>query len=464
MELRPELTTRQQTALSPRLYQSMKILRLSAPDLLELLHKELDENPALEIPEPSDYDHDAGLSAERQLWEDYVRADGSRQGSFQGERPLNVSELAASPVTLSDHLTLQLDLEGLPVEEHRIGLALIGSLDDDGYLRDSVECIAGAIGEPAARVEQVLTVLQGLDPPGVGARDLEECLRIQLLQMKAGRLAVEIVARFLPEVARNAYGEIARAVKAPLARVEKAVALIRELNPVPGSLFDVSPPAGAVIPDVFLLVEEGRVRVLANRETLPPLKLNQVYQELAAAGEAGPETVDYIKNKIRDATRLIRDLKQRRATITRVAEAIAGHQPDFFTRGPAYLRPLSIEDIARELEVHPSTISRAILGKYMNTPFGIFEFRYFFSSGYTTAGGERLAANAVKKRISELIAREDARKPLSDQKIATLLAGEEIRISRRTVAKYREEMGALPSWQRKKIGICRDTLPGSSGE
>jgi len=442
----------------------MKILRLSAPDLLELLHKELDENPALEIPEPSDYDHDAGLSAERQLWEDYVRADGSRQGSFQGERPLNVSELAASPVTLSDHLTLQLDLEGLPVEEHRIGLALIGSLDDDGYLRDSVECIAGAIGEPAARVEQVLTVLQGLDPPGVGARDLEECLRIQLLQMKAGRLAVEIVARFLPEVARNAYGEIARAVKAPLARVEKAVALIRELNPVPGSLFDVSPPAGAVIPDVFLLVEEGRVRVLANRETLPPLKLNQVYQELAAAGEAGPETVDYIKNKIRDATRLIRDLKQRRATITRVAEAIAGHQPDFFTRGPAYLRPLSIEDIARELEVHPSTISRAILGKYMNTPFGIFEFRYFFSSGYTTAGGERLAANAVKKRISELIAREDARKPLSDQKIATLLAGEEIRISRRTVAKYREEMGALPSWQRKKIGICRDTLPGSSGE
>lgn len=461
MELRPELTARQQTALSPRLYQSMKILRMSAPDLLELLRKEIDENPALEIPEPSDYDHETGVSAERRLWEDYVRADGARQGSgtFKGERPVSAVDLAASPVTLSDHLTLQLDLEDLPANEHRIGLAIIGSLGDNGYLRDAPVCIAEAIGETPERVEKVLGVIQSFDPPGVAARDLEECLLIQLRQLKAGKLSMQVASCCLPEVARNAFSEIARRLKAPQARVERAVALIRELNPVPGSLFDVGPPAAAVIPDVFTYLDGKEVKVLANRETMPPLKLNQTYKELATASEAGEETIGYIKDKIKEASRLIRDFKQRRATITRVARAIAEEQPGFFSRGPAYLRPLSVEEIARKLDVHPSTISRAILGKYMNTPFGIFEFRYFFSSGYSAADGEKLAANAVKQRIARLIADEDTTKPLSDQKIAELLAGESIKISRRTVAKYREEMGALPSWQRKKLGRCRIGTP-----
>lgn len=441
----------------------MKILRMSAQDLMELLQKELNENPALEIPEPADYDHDAGMAAERRLWDDYSRSD-SGGGAFRGARPINVTELAVSPVTLADHLTLQLDLEALPPELHRIGLALIGSLGDSGYLRDSVECVADTLDLPVEKVEGVLTVIQGFDPPGVACRDLEECLLLQVRQMKGGRLAEKIISSCLPLVARNAYAEIARAVSAPAPRVEKAVALIRELNPVPGSLFDTSPPAGAIIPDVFTFKDETGIKVLPNRETLPSLKLNQTYRELAQSGDANPDTIEYIKAKIKEASRLIRDFQQRRATIDRVAQAIAVEQPDFFDRGPAFLRPLSVEAIARKLDVHPSTISRAILGKYMNTPYGILEFRFFFSAGYSAAGGEKLAANAVKKRISKLIADEDPQKPLSDQKLVGLLGAESITISRRTVAKYREEMGALPSWQRKKIGGCRDASARTDGE
>lgn len=462
MELKPQLSARQQQTLSPRLYQSMKILRMSAQDLMELLQKELDENPALEIPEPADYAQDAGMAAERRLWEDYSRTGSG--SSHRGGRPANVTELAVSPVTLADHLTLQLDLEDLPPEEHRIGLALIGSLGDSGYLRDSVGCIAGTLRQPVEQVEKVLAVIQGFDPPGIACRGLEECLLLQVRQMKGGKLAERIITDCLPMVARNAYAEIARAVAAPVARVEKAVALIRELNPVPGSLFDASPPAGAIIPDVFTFKDETGIKVLANRETLPSLKLNQTYRELARSGDASPETIEYIKARIKEASRLIRDFQQRRATIDRVAQAIVEEQPDFFDRGPAYLRPLSVEAIARKLDVHPSTISRAVLGKYMNTPYGIFEFRFFLSAGYSAAGGERLAANAVKKRISELIAREDPQKPLSDQKLTGLLEAESINISRRTVAKYREEMGALPSWQRKKISSCRDASGAAGGE
>jgi RNA polymerase sigma-54 factor len=463
MELRQEIAAKQQTSLSPRLYQSMKILRMSAQDLLELMQQELDENPALEIPEPADYEKSSN-AAERQLWEDFTRTGNHATGGTRyGEQTASAADLAASPVTLADHLTLQLDLEDLPETKHCIGLALIGSLSEDGYLRDSVDCIADTIDAPVERVESVLAVIQGFDPPGIAARNLEECLLIQLQLLGSTRLARVIVTHCLPEVARNAYSEIARKVDAPVSRVENEVAVIRELNPTPGSLFDTSPPAGAVIPDVFTFKSETGIQVLANRESLPPLKLNQTYKEMAKAGDTNAETAAYIKTKIKKASQLIRDFKQRRATITRVASAIAEEQESFFDRGPAHLRPLTVEDIALKLDVHPSTISRAILGKYMNTPFGILEFRYFFSGGYSRAGGEELSANAVKKRLSVIVARENPLKPLSDQKIAELLAAEQIEISRRTVAKYREEMGTLPSWQRRKLGRCRKSGKSAAG-
>ncbi|MFA5802656.1 MAG: RNA polymerase factor sigma-54 [Thermoleophilia bacterium] len=453
MNLKPVLTTApttsQQLVLSPRLYQSLSILRLGAFELQELIQKELDENPTLEIPEAADFEAEPGQVSERELWDDYL---GANRGDRGGGNTATPGELTACAETLSEHLTLQLHLENLTDARRRIGLAIIGSLDEDGYLREPVEELAATINKPAAEIEDVLRIVQRFDPPGVAARNLEECLAIQLEQIGAGETAIRIVREFLPQVAHNAFGEIAKSLGVSNLKVRRAVEVIRSLCPSPGSLFDTSPPAAAVIPDVYARVDRGRIRILANREIVPSLKLSRLYQEMASKkSDAEPATTAYIKDKLQEASRLIRDIDHRRTTVTKVARAIAEAQPEFFTQGPEHLRPLGLEKIAASLDVHPSTISRALLGKYMSTPHGIFEFRYFFSSGYAAAkGGEGLAANAVKKRLAGIIAREDAQHPLSDQKLVGQLKENDISISRRTVAKYREQLGIAPSWERKK--------------
>ncbi|MHB1390432.1 MAG: RNA polymerase factor sigma-54 [Thermoleophilia bacterium] len=465
MELKPKIQTRQQLALSPRLYQSLKVLRLSAHELQEVIQKELDENPTLEIPEPADFDVDLGRvesegAIERELWRDLAAA-GRDEGAADRRDPMrpsqgvNAAELTASPVTLAEHLTVQLNLARLSPRQHRVALAIIGNLDEDGYLRETAADIAANINHSVTGVEDVLQVVQGFDPPGIAARSLEECLIIQLRQLRAGELARQIVEHHLPYVARGDMAGIARSLHVPVARVQRAVSVIRDLNPSPGSLFDSNPAAAAVIPDVYVIRDKGRIRVLANRELVPSLHVSQLYRQIAdSAKKTGSppdqETADYIKTRIRKASRLIRDIDQRRATVTRVARAIAEAQPEFFTEGPGSLRPLALNDIASKLKVHPSTISRAILDKYMSTPWGIMEFRYFFSAGYAGSGAAGMAATAVKKRLQQLIEDEDLLRPFSDQKLATLLKQRQIPISRRTVAKYREEMSIPPSWDRKR--------------
>lgn len=452
MELKPSLAARPQLSLSPRLYQSLKILRLTAADLQQLIQEELNENPVLEMPEPSDFGSREDSHSERELWHDFL-ASRSRDAAARGDgsAPLNPPELAASPVTLADHLTLQLDLEELDGPRRHAGLAIIGSLDDDGYLRDNTLEIAAATGVARADIEAALVTVQRFDPPGVAARSLEECLLLQLGQIGGNRLAGQIIRSHLPRVARGAFAEIAREIAAPVARVRQAVALIRSLNPSPGSLFDTGPPAGAIVPDVFVDISQGQVQVIPNRELLPPLRLSRLYRDMAADGDSlDRDTRKFVKSKLREATCLIRDIEQRRATVTDVARAIAEAQREFFRQGPGSLKPLSLDDVAGALKVHPSTISRAVLGKYMSTPYGVFELRYFFAAGYAAADGKHLAATAIKKRLSRLIAGEDPRRPLSDRKLADLLKVEKIDISRRTVAKYREAAGTPPSWMRKQ--------------
>lgn len=453
MEIKPVLNTRQELALSPRLYQSLRILRLTAFDLQELIQKELDENPALEIPETPESTETGAEAADQGLWDEYLSAnrDSTAADRRQGV-PLNPTELTASPVTLADHLSLQLDLENLSAAERAIGAAIIGSLDDHGYLRESLETLARAAGRQPAEVSAVLKRVQRFDPPGIAARSLEECLLLQLDQLQDDTIARKIITDHLSRLARNDITGIARSLAVHPERVKKAVALIRGLDPSPGARFDTAPPAGAIIPDVYISQDRNGVHILANRDILPSLKLSSICQELAAAGKGAmdEETHSYVRARLRTAAQLIRDIDQRRTTVTRVAEAIAAAQPGFFRYGPAGLRPLSLDDIASRLEVHPSTVSRSIIGKYMSTPFGVFEFRYFFASGYDNGSSEGVAATAVKQRLSELIAAEDPRRPLSDQKLADLLKLEQIDISRRTVAKYREQAGIPPSWQRKR--------------
>ncbi len=450
---RPALCQRQQLSPSPRLYQRLKILSSSSAGVHKLVQQQINENPLLEMSEPAGPED--GLPG-RELWEDYIRVEFHRPGAARETALQSPADLAASPVSLADHLTLQLNLRRLTKEKHRIGMVIIGSLDDGGYLREPVAEVAQSANASGKEVEAILAIIQRFDPPGVAARSLEECLLIQLDQLERRQdsdLAANIVKESLSQVGRSALPGIARELGVRLSQVEKAVALIRSLNPAPGSLFDINPSAAPVIPDVYIGRQHGRIQVLAGRETLPRLKLDSYYQKMAFSSK-DVKTSQYLKTKIKEATNLIKDVEQRGAMVTNVARAIAAAQADFFTGGPALLKPLHLEDIASRLGVHPSTISRAVADKYASTPYGIFELRYFFSGGYLTGGGNELAATAVKKQLRQLIAGEDKRRPHSDQKLAGLLKNNSISISRRTVAKYRGEARIPPSWQRKKKAAC----------
>ncbi len=445
----PLLTVRQRTVLAPQLYQGLKVLRMGAAELQQLIQDELNENPVLELPEPVD----PGLTVEpqpyRELWNEYIGANRVHDSGRQGETPHpNPVELTASPTTLAEHLGVQLELQDLTKAQKRIGRAIIGSLDDNGYLRDTIASLSETTGEPSGEVEKVLAVIQGFDPPGIAARSLEECLLNQMDPDDAQGLPGKIVSHCLPQLGRGSIGRIARMLSEDRYRIEYAISLIRRLSPSPGSQFDTSPPAGAAIPDVFIRKSGDGWAILANREITPSLSISRDCERLVEK-LADADAREYIKAKSERARQLIRDVNQRRLTLTRVARAIANAQEEFFEKGRDSLKPMNLDDIARVLDVNPSTVSRAIQGKYMSTPFGIFEFKFFFSTGYAVASGPDLSATALKERLKKMIAAEDGRRPLSDQKLADALKRESISISRRTVTKYREELGLPASWQRK---------------
>ena len=449
MKLDQSITVRQQVSLSPHMIQGLRVLRLSGLELRELIQEQIIENPALELPEPE------GLSmtgeAERSLWDDYsqVGPDAPRGGIPEGDRPSPV-ELTASPESLADYLSLQLDLQELTPDQRRIGAVIIGSLDDDGYLREDIAKIAELAGTGTEAVETVLAVVQGFDPPGIAARDLGECLLNQMAGKDARGLPGRIVDQCLPLLARGSLCEIAESLSVSSSAVNDAASLIRRLNPAPGGAFEAGPAAAAVIPDVFIKKSHGELAVLANHQVTPALTLSKACRRLADNPGSGTQEKDYIRKQIKRATELIREIEQRRLTLTSVARAIADTQPDFFETGPSRLRPASLDDVASILDVHASTVSRAIQGKYLSTAFGIFEFKYFFPSGCATDDGRQLAAVAIKEQLGKLVEAEDRHSPLSDGSLAKLLGETGIRISRRTVAKYREEMELPSSYQRRE--------------
>lgn len=426
----------------------LNVLRLNAVELRELIQEQLVENPAIELPDPGDTLGRA--EAERALWDDYSRSSPEgRGGAYGREDSHDPVELAASPESLADHLSLQLDLEELTPAQRRIGAVIIGSLDGEGYLRESIDKLAELTATTATEVKAVLEVVQGFDPAGIAARDLGECLLMQMDADQASSLPGRIVRDCLPLLARGAHCEIAQALSAGSNEVKEAILLIRELNPSPGAAFDNAPSPAAVIPDVFIRIANGGPVVLANSRVTPSLSVSRACQRMAADPETGTVERRYIRERIRRATELIREVEQRRLTLTEVARAIAETQQEFFQSGPERLRPACLEDVATRLDVHISTVSRAIQGKFLSTAFGIFEFKYFFPSGCATADGRSLAAPAIKQYLGELIGSEDNARPLSDDKLCRMLSGSGIRISRRTVAKYREEMGLPSSYERR---------------
>ncbi len=462
---------RQQLVLAPQLRQSLELLQAPLLELSQLVRKELEQNPTLEEKvgehepigpeeemasreEPTQADADlAPLLELDESWREYFRqaeAAAGRPSQAEEERRQRWMETLVRPPSLADHLLGQLGLLELDDEERRIAELLIGNLDDDGFLNITLGELSETTGIPVERLEAVLRKVQELDPPGIGARDLVECLHLQLVRRGLeGSVADRIVQGHLEELARGRHLEIAAALKIPVAEVHQAARLIETLDPKPGRGFDPSPPP-EVVPDVIVSRDGDRWVVTVNNEHLPRVRISRLYRKLLEDPSTPPETRQYIRDKIRNGWFLVRGIHHRQQTLKAIAEAIVEHQREFFERGPSALKPLTMGEIAQQLHVHETTVSRAVAGKYMDTPMGLIPMRDFFTTGYTLDDGAAVSNRAVQQAIVEMIEHEDPLHPLSDQAIAEALAAKGWRVARRTVAKYREELGIPPSHERRR--------------
>jgi RNA polymerase sigma-54 factor len=359
------------------------------------------------------------------------------------------------PPNLTDHLTWQLDLSTSSDLRKAIGRAIIGNLNEDGYLRATLEEIRQMGGFPADEVEATLEMIQGFDPVGVAARDLVECLCIQLKHLgQAGTAAETIVRQHMDKLQARRYKELAEVLGLDMEDLQAELEIVQGLDPRPGQKHNVE-SSRYVVPDVHVIKVDDDYQIVVNEEGLPRLRISQVYRRMLDRGSAtatSAEAKDYVRNKLRSAFRLIKSLEERQRTIYKVAHSIVKFQRDFLDYGIERLRPLVLKDVADDIGMHESTVSRVVNNKYMHTHRGLFELRFFFHSGImSTDGGENVSSLTVKDRIKRIISGEDSHRPLSDAAIVKILKDEGLQIARRTVAKYREELKIPASSNRKQV-------------
>jgi RNA polymerase sigma-54 factor len=356
--------------------------------------------------------------------------------------------MVRSVSSLTDHLDEQLRYATDDPLVRRIGTEIIGNLDEDGYLRAELEEIAQRCQTTVEEVQKILAMVQGFDPPGVAARSIQECLLIQLkADPNPDPVSVEIVEEHFDDLSRRRYPDIARALKLPLDRVMESVEEIMGLEPKPGRRFGGN-DSRYIVPDVVVHKMGSEYVVVLNEDGIPRLRVNSLYRSLLRSSSDG-EARQYVDQKLRSALWLIKSVDQRQRTLRKVTQSIVKFQREFLDKGLPYLRPLSLRDVGEDIGMHESTISRVTTNKYVETPQGLFELKYFFHSGIASGDGEMVSSVSVKKMIQDLLANEDPSKPLSDQEVALILKGRGLTIARRTVAKYREELGILPSHQRR---------------
>ena len=445
MELsqRPEL--RQRVNLSPQVYQGLSILAMPIGDLQQLIEIEMLENPVLEVDESEsepvegeevdERDDERSWDEWLEMYEDLDSMEPTAPRDPNAETA-NTEDFVGGVQTFDDYLTEQLALLDLTEQVRRAGRAVIGSLDGDGFFVGSLEEIAILAGVTREEAAEGLWAVQQLDPPGVGARDLVEamCLQLESLGIEEP-LLLRIVQEHLDDVGANHYRKLARSLKVDEAEVRRLVEILRGLNPRPAGAFSPGPSPGYIVPDVTLRRFGDEWFITPNNEALPSLRVSPRYRSMLRSGStADDETRRYLKDKIRSAESFIKNVDRRKDTVSRITQIILEVQVDFFDDGKGPLRPLRLEDVAVEIGVHLSTVSRGVTGKYMATPYGLFELKHFFSGGYRTAQGMDVAATTIKQRLRELVLAEDAIKPLSDQKLAELLSVEGVTVARRTVA------------------------------
>ena len=473
----------QQLVITPQLQQAIRLLQLTRLELVDMISQEMKENPLLE---ESEEEKEEGLQtgeptaerdegeappeAERTLevkgqgeggdefdWENYLEnynlsTPGQKQATQDGEEKPSFENFLTKRTTLFDHLYWQLQLSRITEEEQEVGLSIIGNLDEDGYLKISVEDIASERNVSLEVVEEVLRRIQLFDPVGVAARDLKECLLIQLRQMAVRDPAAEmIVSEHLSLLKNRNHPAIAKRLGIPVDQVNRAASLISRLDPKPGKAFG-DEVIQEIVPDVYIYKLEGDYVVYLNDEGIPRLKVNPFYRSMLTENRGAFEgDRKYIQEKLRSALWLIRSIHQRQRTIYKVTRSIVKFQRDFLDKGIQFLRPLVLRDVAEDIQMHESTISRVTHNKYVHTSQGIYELKFFFNAGIAAVVGDTLASESVKSLIRDIVAKEDPKKPYSDEKLVQILKGMNIQIARRTISKYREMMKILSSNERRKV-------------
>ena len=466
----------QKLILTPSLQQAIKLLPMSTLELADLLNQEVVENPLLEEVPTEDLqaaeatpasEKDAAADAAAKTdkgdsWDDadyeYFFGDYLDDG-YKPRAPQEVKELPPIENTLStsssltDHLEWQLSLQAEADPIRDIGEAIIGNLDEKGYLVASVAEIAAMGPWPLEDVERALTLIQGFDPIGVAARDLQECLTLQIKHLHLeGTPTEKIVTEHLRLLHNHQMPDLARKLGLSIDELKTHVEIIQHLDPNPGSRFNPQ-PSQYVIPDVYIVKVEDQYVAVLNDDGLPQLRISPTYRRLLdkGASENNDETRAYVKDKFRSALWLIKSVEQRQKTIHKVATSICTFQRDFLDHGIEHLRPLVLRDVANDIGMHESTVSRVVTNKYMHTPQGVFEMKYFFHSGISSSYGDAVSSVTIKNRIKKIIEGEDPKKPLSDSKIVNILQREGLMLARRTIAKYREELKISTSNQRKVL-------------
>lgn len=449
----------QKMALTPQMRQSIHILQLPLFELKNYLEQHLEENPALEDTqqEPELKERAADIEIEklaeladqdRKDFEDDFDTGHSQQELKKKHDYLE--GLLTKPVTLQEHLLGQLRLQSLTETDYKIGELIIGENDENGYFQGDLEAIAEKLKVSSRNVQNMLSLIQTFEPLGAGARNLKECLLIQLnFRGRHNSLAYRIVENHLADLAKNKVELIARQLKVTPESVKSALKEISCLEPKPGRAFYQS-EARRILPDVIVEKIGDGYEITVNGRELPPLKINAQYKGLLKKKDTSEEVKKYLKERLGSAIWLIKAVSQRQETIRRVAEYIVQKQKEFFEYGQGHLKPLTMKEVAEKVERNESTISRVVHSKYIQTPYGIFELRYFFSGSFRTDTEGDISADTVKTRVASLIESEDGQHPLSDARIVHLLHTQGLQLARRTIAKYREELKILPSYLRKK--------------
>jgi RNA polymerase sigma-54 factor len=475
LELRQQLKLTQQLIMTPQLQMSIKLLQLSRLELMDLIRQELVENPALEeVQEVVAEDQAAetpqiettDLTATKEVtieekihddidWSNYIDEYNSPDKvHFESEKKdtPNFETFVANKESLKEHLLWQLLMISPTKEEEAIGSLIIGNLNKDGYLDVPIEDIAAMSGSTPEKAEQFLYVMQTFDPSGICSRNLRECLLIQANHLGLqNTIVTDIISNHLNHLENKNYKAIAKALKTAIENIVSAVDIIKGLEPKPGRQFSDEEPI-YINPDIFVYKFEDDFVIMLNDEGIPRLRVNSLYKNsLAGRANVSASAKDYIQDKLRSAAWLIRSIHQRQKTVYKVMESILRFQREFFEKGIAYLKPMVLRDVAKDINMHESTISRVTTNKYAYTPQGIFELKYFFNSSINRIYGEAIASASVQQKIKQIIDGEDPKKPYSDKKISQLLKEANIDIARRTVAKYREMLKVLPSSKRKQI-------------